>query len=153
MGMIRRILFFLIIGVMHVQAVNIAQTSVYSDSNSERMGVKVPLGIDKLAIIANMPYTTASTRMLNHNLGIDGFPIPFLGDTAISGYYQETDTYQENGFVIEKHALYRVARNIYIGVNISIMRQALRRESGRHVSSFSLLDSFSPMIQVKLFGF
>jgi hypothetical protein len=98
-----------------LQAVNGAQTSVFSDMASERVGAKVPLGIDKLALMVNMPYTTQSTRMANHSLGIDGFPIPFVGDTAISGYYQEADGYCENGFVIEKHALYRAARNIYKG--------------------------------------
>jgi hypothetical protein len=151
--MLIRILFILVYSVLSVHAFDLAQTSVYSDVNSERAGIKVPLGIDKLALMANMPYTTQSTRKINHSLGVDGFPIPFLGDTAISGYYYDTDAYCENGFVIEKHALYRVARNIYIGINVSIMRQSVRRESGRSVSSFSLLDSFSPMVQVKLFGF
>ncbi len=151
--MIQILFTALLCSFLSVHAVNFAQTSVFSDMSSERVGVKVPLGIDKLALMVNMPYTTQSTRMANHSLGIDGFPIPFIGDTSISGYYQETDVYRENGFVIEKHALYRVARNIYIGVNVSIMRQSVRRESGNSVSSFSLLDSFSPMVQVKLFGF
>ncbi len=151
--MIRILCVLLLCLALSVHAVRVAQTSVFSDMASERVGAKVPLGVDKLALMVNMPYTTQATRMTSHSIGIDGFPIPFIGDTAISVYYQEKDRYCENGFLIEKHALYRVARNIYIGVNVSIMRQSVRRESGNSVSSFSILDSLSPMVQVKLFGF
>ena len=130
-------------------AINWQRVQVYTDSEGERAGIKVPLGFDKLALAIQPPQRNPSADRDNYGLGIAEIPLPFLGDVQFSYYYDRDNQDQHNGFLLEKSVLHKIARNIEIGINIAVFRH----EVTDNTVHLAVLDSFRPMIQVKLFKF
>jgi len=149
-----------------VQAGSVDFYTALSSNDGTFGGILIPLGVDQYKLATNFGYTFGddlSTAKNNTFIGLAGIPVPILDEVQVNVNFSEqkdtvADTDTELGFAgvnIERHFVYEIVKNVEIGINVDLIRFTSEDNNltnkGISESSFTILGSATPMIQVKLF--